>query len=210
MAIGCLFYRIFIDPLLRSLRRTLVQIIGDQHSSIIEIGSGTGEQSLLLASASRRILGVELNDQMVTCSQKRADKNGKESLSYIHADARDLTIFSDGEFQAGLISLALHEMDQKSRTQVLSELKRVSQTLYVADYRAPLPHSIAGAFVRVIEHLAGAEHYAGFLDYQNRGGLERLFEKLNLKIVSRRWSVASTVVIYTLVSSDDSPGSSSR
>lgn len=210
MGISCLFYRIFIDPLLRSLRRTLVQIIDDQHSSIIEIGSGTGEQSRLLSSPSRRVLRVELNDQMVTCSQKRADKRGNDSLSYIHADARDLGRFPDREFQAGLISLALHEMDQKSRTQVLSELKRVSQTIYVADYRAPLPRSIAGRFVRVIERLAGAEHYAGFLDYQNRGGLGRLFEKLHLQVISSREAVASTVVIYTLISSDDSPGSSSR
>jgi hypothetical protein len=33
---------------------------------------------------------------------------------------------------------------------------------------------------------------------------------LHLQVISSREAVASTVVIYTLVSSDDSPGSSSR
>jgi SAM-dependent methyltransferase len=210
MGTSCLLYKIFIDPLLRSLRHSIARIVDDRHSSIIEIGSGTGAQSLLLASPSRRVLGVDLNEQMAVCAQRQADRNKAEDLTYMHADARDLSGFSDHEFQAGLISLALHEMDQNSRTRVLKELKRVSKTVYIADYRSPLPHSLAGGFVRLIERLAGADHYAGFLDYQNRGGLGGLFEKLNLKVISQSEAVASTIVIYTLVSSDDIPDSSSR
>jgi ubiquinone/menaquinone biosynthesis C-methylase UbiE len=209
MGIRCRIYRFFIDPLLHNLRRELVRLIDDE-ASILEVGSGTGIQSRLLASPHRDILAVEINPEMAECAREKAQRLGLDRLEYFEADARDLNQVRDQQFDAGLITLALHEMDQASRKQVISELKRCSKEIFVVDYKAPLPRTVAGLFVTLIEKLAGSEHYAGFLDYQNRGGLTTLFRKLGLNVSQESSAAAGTVVIYRLIHADDTPDSSSQ
>ena len=181
MNLHCLFYRTFIDPLLRSLRTALArQVPGG--ASVLEAACGTGEQSLLLARKAGRVLGFDYNGESVECARERIPR-GMDHLSFQEADARDLPFIADNEFDYATITLALHEMDPANRIPVLNELSRTAPQLLVADYASPLPPTFAGWFTRMIEKMAGKEHYAGFCNYQDAGGLDTLLKDAELEIV---------------------------
>ena len=181
MNFQCLFYRAFIDPLLRSLRRRLAGIVPDG-ASVIEAACGTGTQSLILSRRAGRVLGFDLNPGSVECAQNRIPQ-GTGNLSFVEADARNLPFVSDGEFDYATITLALHEMNPSNRIPVLKELSRTARNLLVADYSSPLPSTFPGWFTRMIEKMAGKEHYAGFCDYQDAGGLDSIIQDAGLEVV---------------------------
>ncbi len=182
----CLLYRLIIDPLISGLRRQIVQLI-QPGSTVVEIGCGTGAQAMLLHPHVSRYLGVDINGRMVACTQKRfegLDYSGKE-FGTIEADGSRLSHMDDDSFAYSMITLALHEMRPGSRIAVLQEMHRISKKLIIADYSAPLPANGAGLLVRIIERIAGGEHYRGFRDYQERGGLDSLLQEAGLCIQKR-------------------------
>jgi len=181
MNFQCLFYRALIDPLLRSLRVELARQV-PAGASVLEAACGTGEQSLLLARKAGRVLGFDYNGKSVECARGRIPR-GTDNLAFQEADARDLSFIADGEFDYATITLALHEMNPANRIPVLKELSRTAPQLLVADYATPLPASFAGWFTRMIEKMAGEEHYAGFRNYQDAGGLDSLLKEAGLKIL---------------------------
>ncbi len=179
----CFFYRRFIDPLLRPLRRTLAGMI-PEGASVLEAACGTGEQSLIIARKAGRVLGFDYNRTIVECAQGRIPGDGEwTNLTFQEADARDLLFIADGEFDYATITLALHEMNPANRIPVLRELSRTARQLLVADYSTPMPSTIGGWFTRMIEKMAGKDHYAGYSDYQAAGGLDTIIRESGLEIV---------------------------
>ncbi|MGM0431713.1 MAG: class I SAM-dependent methyltransferase [Spirochaetota bacterium] len=183
MNISCYVYRIAIDPLLRPLRKRLAHMI-KPYPNILEVGSGTGAQSLMLAASGHAVTAIDINTVMTQCAKKRAEQAHHPVPEYKNADASNLPEFADKQFDAAAITLALHEMKHEMREAVLTEMLRTANTLIIADYTAPLPRTPIGGFVRLIERLAGAEHFAGFKDFQRRGGLSAVYEKLHLTCIS--------------------------
>ncbi len=177
----CLFYRTFIDPLLRPLRVELASLVPGG-ASVLEAACGTGSQSLLLARKAGRVLGFDYSPSAVECAKARIP-GSSDNLSFQEADARSLPFISDDEFDYATITLALHEMNPANRVPVLKELSRTAPQLLIADYAAPLPSTFAGWFTRMIEKMAGKEHFAGFCDYQDARGLDSLLEDAGLEIV---------------------------
>ena len=194
MSIPCSFYRGFIDPLLQPLRRRIVSLIPDG-SSVLEAACGTGEQSLILADKARRVVGFDYNPKMAECARRRISHLREHHLSFLEADARALPFFTDGEFDVATITLALHEMHIDARLPVLRELSRTAGSLLIADYASPLPRTHIGRFTRIIEWLAGRDHYAGFKSYQRTGGLDTLVQEAGLEIIDERSALRGIVRI---------------
>ncbi len=194
MSIPCSFYRGFIDPLLQPLRRRIVSLIPDG-SSVLEAACGTGEQSLILADKARRVVGFDYNPKMAECARRRISHIPDHQLSFLEADARSLPFITDGEFDVATITLALHEMHIDARLPVLRELSRTAGSLLIADYASPLPRTHIGRFTRIIEWLAGRDHYAGFKSYQRTGGLDTLVQEAGLEIIDERSALRGIVRI---------------
>ncbi len=181
MSVQCRFYRIFIDPMLKSLRKRIAELV-PEGASVLEAACGTGEQSLILAGKAGQVLGFDYNGTMAECARQRGLRSS-ENVSFLEADARNLSFVTDGEYDYATITLALHEMNEDARVPVLKELSRTARYLLVADYSTPLPLTVGGRFTWLIERLAGREHYAGFCSYQSSGGLDALLGDAGLKIV---------------------------
>lgn len=179
MAGFCWIYHHVIDPLLYRSREEIALMI-PPGTSLIELGSGTGAQAAAAASRTVRYLGVELNPSFTACADRYFKAPQYKDLNFITADGRDLSFIGENEFDMALISLALHEMAHPMRLQVLEEMKRLATSLIIADYSSPLPASFAGWMAHGIERLAGGAHYAGYLDYQQRGGLPDLLRQAGL------------------------------
>ena len=174
------FYHLFLDPLLGDVRRTVSKQITPD-ARVLEIGSGSGQQALELASRGCRVLGVDLDGRMTAYAGSRIPAKLSKSLVFRKADGRVLDFVSNGEFDVALITLALHAMPPGDRLSVLAEAARIAPILLVSDYTIPVPRSFSGAVGLLMEHLAGGRHLAGFRDYRAHGGLSPLFEAAGLR-----------------------------
>ncbi len=183
----------FIDPLLRPLRKRMAALVPDG-ATVLEAACGTGEQSLILSSTAGRVVGFDYNPGMADCARGRVPRRSG-NLSFLEADARNLPGIGDGEFDYATITLALHEMNPANRIPVLTELSRTAGYLLLADYSSPLPSTIPGRFIRLIEWAAGKEHYTGFCSYQESGGLDTLVSEAGLKIVEEHPALRGLVRI---------------
>lgn len=78
--------------------------------------------------------------------------------------------------------MAIHEMSPALRMKVLREAKRIAGKIVIADWVAPLPFNFAGIRMRIVEFLAGMDHFKGFKSFQANNGIDRLIEDCKLSI----------------------------
>ena len=120
----------------------------------LDVCTGTGGVALELARRGARVIGVDLAAGMLRRA-RRKQIDGMSSASFIHMDARQLA-FADRSFPLVTASMALHEMGESERTQVLHEIARVaSERVVIADYRVPRDRYAALLFrvARCFEYL---------------------------------------------------------
>ena len=182
MKINRLFYTIFIEPLLSAPKKTLKDIIvKKRYTDILEVGCGTGKQSIMISQSGINVTCVDISDSMFP---KNYSSKGK--LTFLKADGRSIPLNSKS-FDAALISLALHEMDKEYRIPVLKEMLRLLRdrgSLYIMDYsiNPQTRKSFAKFTIKFIEWLAGKRHNRNFKNFIQNGGVPPLAAQLNLKI----------------------------
>lgn len=154
-------YEILFDRALKEVRDIIIEQI-EAGSTVVDIGCGTGALVFDLAEKRESVTGVELSSKMVEHAKRRQQSNGKNNVTFVHDDATSLHHFEDQQFDYLTISMALHEMPPELRVKVLNEAKRIAKKIIVADYVVPQPLSFAGIRTRVVEFLAGIEHFRGF------------------------------------------------
>ncbi|PJC36465.1 hypothetical protein CO046_05530 [Candidatus Peregrinibacteria bacterium CG_4_9_14_0_2_um_filter_53_11] len=186
------FYEILIDPALGEVRDMIIEQI-EAGSIVVDIGCGTGSLVFELAGKCESVTGVELSSKMVDHARRRQQANGKINVAFVHGDATNLPHFQDQQFDYLTISMALHEMPPALRIKVLNEAKRIAKKIIVADYVVPQPLSFAGIRTRIVEFLAGIEHFRGFRDFQNNNGIDHLLQSCQLSICSESTNKNGTI-----------------
>jgi len=194
MSLTCKFYKLFIDPLLYKLRSKVSSLIPEE-CSIIEIGSGTGAQSLLLAKTASKVVGIDINKKMTSCAANKAKKLKLDNIKYFATDGSNLNFISDKEFDYSTITLALHELKDELRFQIIKEMKRISKHIIIVDYNTPLPNNFSGWVSKKIEKLAGGSHYAGFKNYTERGGILKIINEMGLTVEKQYSALNSAIII---------------
>jgi len=190
-------YRNLIDPMIYPLRPRIVRLCLELNvRAILDIASGTGAQCRMLSTAGMRATGLDLSEAMISVAEDR----GGAGTSYVLGSATELP-FDSGSFDACLLLLALHEHQESDRKTMLGEALRVLRPgghLIIAEYQQPLKTHwlhLPWQLIRFIEHTAGGEHRAGFLDFVERGSLEGFLERHGLKAVRKARSHFGTIHI---------------
>lgn len=174
-----LLYVAFIEPLLREAKQQVARLItGSNICSLLEVGCGTGLQAVLIAKRGVAVTAVDISDGMFPRRSSRLPS----TLSFRQADGRSLPL-ADKQFDAALISLALHEMEPESRPAVLREMSRAlkpDSRLLILDYDFRFGESsgFARRLIRIMERLAGRRHHAHFRDFIRHGGIPGLAQEL--------------------------------
>jgi ubiquinone/menaquinone biosynthesis C-methylase UbiE len=179
-------YATIVDPILRDVRIYLPDFAGMKAGdSVLDICCGSGAQVYEYSRKGLAAHGVDNSQRMLDLAQRYYKKSNMSSVSFTLTDAAHLP-FADGSFDFTSISLALHDKDVTLVDRIIREMKRVTYpggTLVFADYSMPLPRSITGYFIRVIEFFAGASHFSNFRRYLKNDGLQRVLEINALSIV---------------------------
>lgn len=185
-----LVYATFVDPILSSTRRAMRRAV-PAGARVLDAACGTGDLARILASKASEVTGVELNPDRVEYASQRAGPN----IRFQVGDARALP-FPDQSFDLATISMALHEMPAAHRPEVLDELLRVAPELLVVDYIVPQPANPMALGVRMVERLAGKEHYRGFKSFLEGGGVEGLAGAARARAVMKEGLVAGCIGLW--------------
>lgn len=179
-----LFYRIFIDPLINGLRRSVTSRIipGEK---VIDVACGTGALSVRMAARAGSVTGIDLSEDMILTARNVVRRRRIRNASFELLDATELICYGDKSFDTAVSTLAMHQFDPETGVRVLKEMKRIAKRLIIADYNCPMRNGPAAWFARSIERAAAGDHYRNFRKYMGRGGLDRLAEETGLEIISR-------------------------
>lgn len=182
-------YDTFTEPFNAGLRHLALRMMPPQPGMrVLEVGCGTGTNIQKYRRAGCEVCGIDLSPAMLAEAQR---KLGPE-VGLHRADATCLP-YADGVFDLVIAMLTLHEMPNASRPGVLSEMQRVLRTdgqLLLIDFlpgslRFPKGYGIR-LFIRMIERIAGREHYRNYRDFMARGGLAPLIAECRLQITREK------------------------
>jgi ubiquinone/menaquinone biosynthesis C-methylase UbiE len=165
------FYNLLIEPLVAGLKHAVVSRTINA-SKVIDIACGTGTLAFAIGERGSLVTALDLDSEMIAFAQERALEKGINNVRFVLGDASDLSLYQDNEFDVSVTSMAIHQFEEGLAVSILSEMKRISGKVVIADYNCPLPAGLSGKVASGIERLAGGDHYRNFRNYMQRGGLK--------------------------------------
>ena len=150
--------------------------------NVLDICCGTGDQVFYYSQKGLTATGVDKNLTMISQAENKRRKKDLNDVDFYIAHAADLP-FRDGHFDSASITLGLHEMNEKERDNVISEMKRVVKkggTLIFIDFQVPFPTTPAAFLIRIVELIAGKDNYRYFRNYLAHGGLRTILSRNQL------------------------------
>ena len=179
-----LFYSVTIDQALAGIRTRVPDFCGMKAGDrVLDVCCGTGAQAFCFARRGIISWGIDLNSGMIEFAERRRRKLGLSSASFQRASATHLP-FRDACFDHASISMGLHEKKGTSGDRIVSEMRRVVKkdgTLAIVDYRVPYPMDRYGRVIRLLEQMAGRDHYRCFREFIGNGGLSSLLSRHGLE-----------------------------
>jgi len=151
-------------------------------SSVIDIGCGIGSLVLSLSPRCKKVVGIDVSSKMISYAQKRLMKERYPNVEFHHLCASLLSEVFSERFDYGVMNQILHETSGSMREILIEEAKKVTTTMIISDYRAPLPKNIYGAMITFVEYIAGSEHNSNFKSWQFYGGIERFIATHGFKV----------------------------
>lgn len=190
-------YHLFIDPFLDRVHSMAANMI-EPGSKVIDIACGNGTFAFKMAENAGHVTGIDLSEGSIEFAFRRARKRGLENVSFLSQDANDLSAYSDSSFDCASISMAVHQFSPVVGQHILKQMARIARSIIVIDYSCPQPDNFNGLIVRIIERIAGKEHFSHFNAYQHRGGIEGIFRKMKLSASVKVETPSRIFSIYKL------------
>jgi ubiquinone/menaquinone biosynthesis C-methylase UbiE len=156
--------------------------------TVLDIGCGTGVHLRLYQKHNCHVYGIDVSPAMIEVAGKKLGKEARICLG----SATDME-FANDHFDLILCVMALHEMPEQAREDVLKEAKRVLKSdgrILLIDFHPGPITKMKGIFSKVVitiaEMIAGGEHYKNYRHYIRNGGLPRLIDSMGFHIEERK------------------------
>jgi ubiquinone/menaquinone biosynthesis C-methylase UbiE len=95
-------------------------------SVVVDLGSGPGRFSLLLASLGHKVTLLDISEQSLKFAETKAEEQGVRFEACVCASATDMSMFEDESFDAALLMGPLyHLLDASDRELCLTETRRI-------------------------------------------------------------------------------------
>ena len=106
--------------------RALGEYLPPPPAKVLDVGGGPGRYAVELARRGYRVVLLDLSRACLELAREKAHEAGVELAGYEHGDARDLTRFRDGSFDAVLLLGPLyHLLAEEERRRAIREAWRV-------------------------------------------------------------------------------------
>ena len=115
----------FIDKGLAGQFREAAEILNKEIPlkglKILDVGCGTGAWGASLAQMGANVSGVDMSEKMIAQAREKHPE-----IQFYQGDAKNLSLFEDGQFDLVTASYVLHGTKQEMRNRMLQEMKRIS------------------------------------------------------------------------------------
>jgi ubiquinone/menaquinone biosynthesis C-methylase UbiE len=177
-------------------RRRIVQLLKGQR--VLDVCCGTGNLTAMLASAGCQVVGVDSSPTMLSHARQK-----QIAAEFKQMDAAQLPF--NNEFDAAVISIALHEMSPQVRGKVWESMCRAvhpTGRLIALDFTVPQRNSF---FSRIASSLierdergfidVHPEHYENFKEFMRNGGLLSWIQEQSQPLEAEYRFLAGTVAV---------------
>jgi ubiquinone/menaquinone biosynthesis C-methylase UbiE len=171
--------------LLAGVRKIIKNLI-DPNATVVDIGCGTGELVFCLSRKVKKVVGLDMNEEVLQYSRMKEKRLQIENVEFISKDVNDSGFLSETHFDYAVLSMVLHQFSLAEANQVLNSARRVAKYIIMADFTHPLPKNAIGWGAVLIEKKAGGQHYLNFKEYQKQGGLNYFLDYHHLAIMENR------------------------
>ena len=165
-------------------RYEMLDFIPDEKLKVLEICIGTGTNSIIISEnrQNAEIVGIDLSENMLSIAKEKIDKKGISNVKTILMDATNMK-FDTNSFDVILISLVIHEVDNKIRNKIIKEAKRVLKNkgkIIIIEWDKPkkLIQKLLFIIIKILEP-------KGFKEFLQLN-LKEYFEKFSLKVISEK------------------------
>lgn len=179
-------------------RRRIVRLLKGQR--VLDVCCGTGNLTAMLVAAGCRVVGVDSSPTMLSNARQK-----RMAAEFKQTDAAQLPFHQ--EFDAAVISLALHEMQPQVREKVWESMRRAVRPggrLIALDFAVPRRNSLSARLAgRLVDQDERGmldihpEHYANFQEFMRSGGLLSWIQKQGQPVSAeyRYWGGTLAVVV---------------
>jgi len=194
--------------LLRPRQRIVQRLKGQR---VLDVCCGTGNLTAMLVAAGSRVVGVDSSPTMLSHARRK-----NIATEFKLMDATQLPFHH--EFDAAVISIALHEMQPQVREEVWESMREAvlpGGRLIALDFAVPGRNSllarIAGGLIEQDERGTlnyHPEHYRNFQEFMRNGGLLSWIQKRSQPVEAeyRFWGGTVAVVVTGQPASDMDSG----
>jgi len=96
-----------------------------ENDTVADIACGNGRHLIPLAKKCKKAIALDISNELLEISKKKASENNLENIIFIHSNALNLP-FEDNSFDTILFIASLHNIEGKeNRIKCLKEIKRV-------------------------------------------------------------------------------------
>jgi SAM-dependent methyltransferase len=170
----------------------IMRAMMNPNSSVIDIGTGTGRFLFQGAEEFQSGVGVDLSSRNIEFAKSQLSEMEIDNISFLHADAKELSTHFTDKFDYSTVSYVFHEMPYEMRLSVLQVLSEISHEIIIGDYFIPQPKNQRGLSNRIAEVLAGMDHLKNYRNFAKHNGVYGLVEKLGMTILQEKQGVHGT------------------
>jgi len=189
-SIGSSAYDFLIEPFLARVKLFTVKILLKKFTKshdvrILDVACGTGTLSHLLAKKGFNVLALDNSSSMIRQTYNKIHDSSIGRVTAIHGDASTMPFYS-ASFDAVIMQLGLHEMENKIRMNSGREIIRVAKkdaVFVLFDFAPTNKLSFSKFILTIIEFIAGTDHYRNGRRFIKNGGILSFLENLNLEVV---------------------------
>lgn len=192
------FYDRIIAPNQDKLFTTIGSLM-EPDSSVLDIGCGTGRLAFLLSGKCHSIVGIDLSKRNIERAKHLLGQSSAKNVSFIHGSVEEFNQTGQKPFDYAILTYVIHEISEKERITLLKDTAKIAKRIIIGDYKVPGPTGFAGFTTKMIEFLAGRDHYKNFRNYMSNGGISSIAEIAGLKIQKEIKGPSLTNRIYILV-----------
>lgn len=138
---GIMEHILFADKK-RNPRRVIQKRIPETQVKILDMCAGCASGAICIAenNPNSSITAIDISEAMLYRAEKKCKKKRIDNLTFMKKDASD-TGLQDGSIDIILLSLVLHELNDRQAGRILMEVKRLLKgdgILYVTEWRRPV------------------------------------------------------------------------
>lgn len=182
-SLNSFIYRHVIDRILSGVQKSILESLNPE-SRVLDVACGTGSLSLAMAGVALEVTGIDLSEEMIAIAGEAAVERGVTNVEFNVSDASDLSLIGDNTFDVAVTSMAVHQFNAELAVQVLGEMRRIARRVIIMDYNYPMPPGISRLTIRIIEWIAGGDHFRNFKIFNRSGGLDHFISNAGLKVDS--------------------------